>query len=64
MSRETAKRLDRLSKTTARPKSELIDKALEEYLEEYEDYLIEIGRLNDKNDQVIAGKDLRRKLGL
>ena len=31
------------------PKSQLINKALE-YFEEYEDYLIAVGRLNDKND--------------
>ena len=64
LSPETAKRLDRLSKTIDRPKSQLINKALEEYLEEYEDYLIAIGRLNDKNDRIITEKDLRRKLGL
>lgn len=64
LSPETAKRLDRLSKTIDRPKSQLISKALEEYLEEYEDYLIAIGRLNGKDDRMITEKDLRRKLGL
>jgi len=61
---ETVRRLDRLSKTIDRPKSQLIKTAIEEYLQEYEDYLISIGRLNDKNDTIISEKDLRRKLGL
>jgi RHH-type transcriptional regulator, rel operon repressor / antitoxin RelB len=64
LSPETARRLDRLSKTIDRPKSQLINKALEEYLEEYEDYLIALGRLNDKNDKIVSEKELRRKLGL
>ena len=60
----TAKRLDRLAKVIDRPKSQLIKKALDEYLEEYEDYLIAIGRLNDKNDKIISEKEMRKKLGL
>ncbi len=60
----TAKRLDRLSRAIDRPKSQLINKALEEYLEEYEDYLVAIGRLNDKNDKIISEKEMRKKLGL
>jgi predicted DNA-binding protein len=59
----TAKRLDRLARVIDRPKSQLINKALEEYLEEYEDYLVAIGRLNDKNDRIISGKELRKKIG-
>ena len=64
LSTATAKRLDRLAKAIDRPKSQLINKALEEYLEEYEDYLIAIDRLNDKNDKIISEKELRKKLGL
>ncbi|MHB1907936.1 MAG: ribbon-helix-helix protein, CopG family [Nitrososphaerales archaeon] len=59
----TAKRLDRLSKVTERPKSQLIKRALEEYLGEYEDYLIAVGRLNDKDDKIISEKEMRSKLG-
>ena len=60
----TAKRLDRLARAIDRPKSVLINKALEEYLEEYEDYLIALGRLNDKDDKIISEKAMRKKLGL
>ena len=63
LSPETAKRLDRLAREIDRPKSQLINKALEEYLEEYEDYLVAIGRLKDKNDRIISSKEMRKKLG-
>jgi len=42
----------------------LINKALEEYLEEYEDYLAAVGRLNDKDDKIITIKEMRKRLGL
>ncbi|MCL4518379.1 MAG: ribbon-helix-helix protein, CopG family [Thaumarchaeota archaeon] len=64
LSSATARRLDRLAKAIDKPKSQLINKALEEYLEEYEDYLIALDRLNDKNDRIISGKEMRKKLGL
>ena len=57
----TAKLLDCLAKVMDRPKSQLINKALEEYLEDYEDYLVAVGRLNDKNDSIISEKELRKK---
>ncbi|MHB2037179.1 MAG: ribbon-helix-helix protein, CopG family [Nitrososphaerales archaeon] len=64
LSSTTAKRLDRLAKVIDRPKSQLINKAVEEYLEEYEDYLVSVGRLNDKNDKVISESEMRKTLGL
>ena len=57
-------RLDALAQTLDRPRSYIIKKALEEYLEEYSDYLIAIERLKDKDDKIISGKQLREKLGL
>ncbi|HYB03623.1 MAG TPA: hypothetical protein VED17_04125, partial [Nitrososphaerales archaeon] len=47
-----------------RPKSQLIYRALEEYLEDYEDYLIPLGRLNDKNHKIVSGKDSRKSIDL
>jgi RHH-type transcriptional regulator, rel operon repressor / antitoxin RelB len=61
---KTARRLDGLSKVLDKPKTHIIQKALEEYLEEYEDYLIAVERINDKNDRIISGKELRERLGL
>lgn len=61
---ELSAELSELSKTIDRPKTYIMKKALEEYLEEYEDYLIAMDRWNDKNDDLIDGKDLRDALGL
>ena len=64
LSPATSKRLDRLAREIDRSKSQLINKALEEYLEEYEDYLVAMGRLNDKNDGIVSAKEMRKKLDL
>jgi predicted DNA-binding protein len=53
-----AKRLDRLAKSLDRPKTYIVTKALSEYIEEYEDYLVAMHRLNDKNDRVVTEKEL------
>lgn len=55
---EVAKRLDDLAKSLDRPRTYIITKALREYLEEYEDYLVALHRLNDKNDRVVSEKEL------
>ena len=55
---DVAKRLDELAKSLDRPKTYIVTKALREYLEEYEDYLIALHRLNDKNDRAVSEKDL------
>ena len=57
---DVAKRLDELAKSLDRPKTYIVTKALREYLEEYEDYLIALHRLNDKNDRVVSERDLIR----
>jgi len=55
---DVAKRLDELAKSIDRPKTYIVTKALKEYLEEYEDYLIALHRLNDKDDRVVSRKEL------
>ena len=55
---DVAKRLDELAKSLDRPKTYIVTKALREYLEEYEDYLVALHRLNDKNDRIISERDL------
>ena len=55
---DIAKRLDELSKSLDRPKTYIVTKALREYLEEYEDYLIALHRLNDKDDRAVSEKEL------
>jgi RHH-type rel operon transcriptional repressor/antitoxin RelB len=55
---DVAKRLDELAKSLDRPKTYIVTKALREYLEEYEDYLIALNRLSDKDDRVVTRKEL------
>ncbi|MDA4127868.1 MAG: ribbon-helix-helix domain-containing protein [Thaumarchaeota archaeon] len=55
---DVAKQLDYLAKSLDRPKTYIVTKALREYLAEYEDYLIAMHRLNDKDDRVVSEKEL------
>ena len=59
-----ADRLDSIAKETERPRSYIIQKALESYIEDYADLQVALDRLHDKADPVISGKDLRKSLGL
>ena len=58
------KPLDKLSENSERPRTYLIKKAVENYLEEYEDYQIALIRLHDKSDDIISPATLRKKLGV
>ena len=58
------KPLDKLSEESERPRTYLIKKALEIYLEEYQDYQTAMDRLHDKNDTIISPAELRKKLGV
>ena len=55
---DIATRLEDLAKSLERPKTYIVTKALREYLDEYEDYLVALHRLNDKNDRVVSEKEL------
>jgi RHH-type rel operon transcriptional repressor/antitoxin RelB len=58
------KPLDKLSEESERPRTYLIIKALENYLDEYQDYKIAMERLHDKSDDIISPAALRKKLGV
>ena len=60
---ETARALNAVAKSTDRPKTYLILKALDAYLAEYADYQIALDRLRDKDDEVISSRELRKRLG-
>jgi len=62
--KELADRLDKIAKETERPRSYIIQKALEYYLEELADLQVALDRLYDKADPVVSGKELRKALGL
>jgi RHH-type rel operon transcriptional repressor/antitoxin RelB len=57
---DIARRLDELSKSLDRPRTYIVTKALREYLEEYEDYLIALHRLHDKDDRIVPEKELAK----
>ena len=59
-----ANRLEGLARDSDRPKSVIIQKALEAYLEEYADLRIAKKRFNNPADPTIDGKELRKSLGL
>jgi RHH-type transcriptional regulator, rel operon repressor / antitoxin RelB len=61
---DMADSLKSLSETIDRSKAYIIKKALQAYLEDYSDYLIAQERLNDKNDKVVSGDEMRELLGL
>jgi RHH-type rel operon transcriptional repressor/antitoxin RelB len=61
---ELAEHLKGIAKETDRPRSYIIQKAIEVYLEDYSDLQIALDRLRDKSDVVITSKELRKSLGL
>jgi RHH-type transcriptional regulator, rel operon repressor / antitoxin RelB len=61
---QTDRRLQRLAKESERPKSYFIKKALELYLQEYEDYQIALERRADKDDEILTLAQVRKALGL
>ena len=61
---ELAEHLKGIAKETDRPRSYIIQKAIEVYLEDYSDLQVALDRLRDKTDAVITRKELRKSLGL
>ena len=56
--------LEVLASTIERPKTFIVRKAIESYLEHYADYLVALERLRDKDDEIISSEELREQLGL
>lgn len=61
---ELAEQLDGIAKETERPRSYIIQKALESYIEDYADLQIALDRLHDKTDPIISSKELKKSLAL
>jgi len=59
-----AKQLEGIAKETDRPRSYILQKALETYLEDYADLQIALDRLRDKADPIITSEEMRKALGL
>jgi len=60
---DTENRLDRLARSTGRTKTWFIRRAIEEYLDEWEDYHVALARLEEEKDEVDIS-DVRRRLGV
>jgi RHH-type rel operon transcriptional repressor/antitoxin RelB len=56
--------LEHVAKEAERPRSFIIQKAIEAYLEDYADLQIALDRLRDTSDSVVSSKDMRKSLGL
>ena len=59
-----ADQIDSIAKETERPRSFIIQKAVESYIEDYADLQVALDRLHDKTDPAISGKEFRKSLGL
>ena len=62
--KDLADQLDSIAEETERPRSYIIQKAIESYIDDYADLQVALDRLHDKTDPVILGKEFRKSLGL
>lgn len=60
---ELASRLDNIAQETERPRTFIVQKALEAYLDEYGDSQVALDRLRDQADAVMTSRDVRKSLG-
>lgn len=58
------KKLRQLSKKTERPKSYFVKKAIELYLEEYQDYETALARRADQDEEVLTLAQMKKTLGV
>jgi RHH-type rel operon transcriptional repressor/antitoxin RelB len=61
---ELAEQLEEVAKETDRPRSYIIQKAIESYLEDIADLQIALDRLRDKSDPLVTSAEMRKSLGL
>lgn len=59
---QLANPFDEIARKTDRPRSYIVQKALEPYIEEYADLQIALDRLHDSTDELISGEELRKNL--
>ena len=62
--KELANQLDNIAKETERPRSYIIQKALESYIDDYADLQVALDRFHDRTDPIVSGKERRKSLGL
>jgi len=62
--KEMEERIERLAKATKRPKSFFVKEALNNYLDDMEDYYEVLKRVNDKDRELITLDELKEALDL
>ncbi len=62
--KQLAKRLDGVAKEAERPRSFIIQKAIEAYIEDVADLQVALDRLHDTRDPIISPKEMRKSVGL
>ena len=62
--KEMQERVERLAKATKRPKSFFVKEALNNYLDDMEDYYEVLKRVNDKDRELITLDELKEALEL
>ena len=62
--KELLDELDKLASATDRSRTFLVREAVETYVSDYSDYRVALDRLLDKNDEIIEGSELRKRLGI
>ncbi len=58
------RKLKKLAKETERPKSYFVKKALDLYLDEYEDYETALARRADKDEELLTLTQMKKALGV
>ena len=61
---ELAEKLNDIAKETERPKSFIIQKAIESYLDDIADLQVALDRLQDKTDKTISSEEMKKALGI
>jgi len=61
---ELAEKLNDIAKETERPKSFIIQKAIESYLDDIADLQVALDRLQDKTDKAISSEEMKKALGI
>ena len=56
------RKLEKIARSSDRPKSYLVRKAIEQYVDEHADYRLALERLHDREDEIISSAELRKRL--
>ena len=61
---DLAEKLADIARETERPKSFIIQKAIESYLDDIADLQVALDRLQDKTDKIISSDEMKKAFGI